>query len=82
MKPRVRLGWIVGGWLFALGASAIPSLWMAADLAERNPLGIYVDVGGAYTPALYWQFLKWWLPIAGAASALALACMFLNRPAD
>ena len=39
----MKRGWIVGGWLFALVASAIPSLWMAGDLAERNPLGIYVD---------------------------------------
>ena len=74
--------WIVGGWLFALLASAIPSLWMAADLAHRNPLGIYVDDSGAWTPQLYWQFFKWWLPIAGAASVLALVCMALNRPAD
>jgi len=79
---RPRLGWIVGGWLFALVASAIPSLWMARDLAARNPLGIYVDESGAYTAQLYWQFFKWWLPIATAASLLALACMFLNRPTD
>ena len=78
----MKRSWIVGGWLFALVASAIPSLWMAADLADRNPLGIYVDENGAYTPQLYWQFFKWWLPIAGAASVLAIACMFLNRPAD
>jgi hypothetical protein len=78
----MKRSWIVGGWLFALVASAIPSLWMAADLAERNPLGIYVDENGAWTPQLYWQFFKWWLPIAGAASLLALTCMFLNRPAD
>jgi hypothetical protein len=78
----MKRGWIVGGWLFALVASAIPSLWMASDLAERNPLGIYVDDGGAWTAQLYWQFFKWWAPIASAASALALACMFLNRPAD
>jgi len=78
----MKRSWIVGGWLFALVASAIPSLWMANDLAERNPLGIYVDDSGAYTPQLYCQFLKWWAPIAGAASALALACMFLNRRAD
>lgn len=79
MKPRIGVGWIVGGWLLALAASAIPSLWMAADLADRNPLGIYVDESGAYRPQLYWQFFKWWLPIAGAASVLASACMFLNR---
>ena len=78
----MKRSWIVGGWLFALVASAIPSLWMAADLADRNPLGIYVDENGAYTPQLYWQFFKWWLPIASAASVLAIACMFLNRPAD
>jgi hypothetical protein len=78
----MKRGWIVGGWLFALVASAIPSLCMAADLADRNPLGIYVDETGAYTPQLYWQFFKWWLPIASAASVLAIACMFLNRPAD
>ena len=82
MKRKTRVGWIVGGWLFALVASAIPSLWMAGDLAERNPLGIYVDETGAYTPELYWQFFRWWLPIAGAASLLALACMALNRPGD
>ena len=82
MRPRIKMGWIVVGWLFALVASAIPSLWMAADLADRNPLGIYVDESGAYTPQMYWQFFKWWLPIGGAASALALACMALNRPAD
>jgi len=76
----MKRSWIVGGWLFALVASAIPSLWMAADLADRNPLGIYVGESGAYTPQLYWQFFRWWLPIAGAASLLAFACMFLNRP--
>ena len=78
----MKRSWIVGGWLFALLASAIPSLWMALDLAERNPLGIYVDESGAWTGRLYWQFFKWWLPIAGAASLLAIACMALNRPAD
>jgi len=78
----MKRGWLVGGWLFALLASAIPSLRMAADLAQRNPLGIYVDDSGAFTAQLYWQFFKWWLPIAGAVSLLALACMFLNRPAD
>lgn len=76
-------GWIVGGWLFALVASMLPALWTTADLASRNPLGIYVDpVTGAPTLRLYWQFLKWWLPIAVPLSLLALACLFLNRPAD
>jgi len=78
----VKRRWIVGGWLIALAGSALPSLWMAADLAQRNPLGIYVDDSGAYTAQLYWQFFEWWLPIAGATSALALACMVLNRRAD
>jgi len=82
VRRRARVGWILGGWLFALVASAIPSLWMAHDLARRNPLGIYVNDSGAYTAQLYWQFFKWWLPIATAASLLALACMFLNRPTD
>jgi hypothetical protein len=78
----MKRSWIVGGWLFALVASAIPSAWMAADLAERNPLGIYVDESGVWTARLYWQFFRWWLPIAGATSVLALACMGLNRPRD
>lgn len=78
----MKRSWIVGGWLFALVASALPALWMADDLARRNPLGIYVDDSGAFTPRLYWQFIKWWPPIAAPASLLALACMVLNRPAD
>jgi hypothetical protein len=83
VRRRVRLGWIVGGWLFALTASAIPALWMAEELAQRNPLGIYVDgETGAYTARLYWQFVKWWLPLAVPFSLVALACMFLNRPED
>jgi len=79
----VKIGWIVGGWLFALLASAIPALWMAADLAERNPLDIYVNPeSGNFTPQLYWQFIRWWLPIATPVSCVAFACMFLNRPRD
>ncbi len=31
----MKRSWIVGGWLFALLASAIPALWMAIDLARR-----------------------------------------------
>jgi hypothetical protein len=77
----MKRSWIVGGWLFALLASALPALWMAADLARRNPLDIYVDPStGAFTPQLYWQFARWWLPIAAPVSLVALACMFLNRP--
>ena len=79
----MRRSWVLGGWIIAMIASAIPALWMASDLASRNPLGIYVDPeSGNPTPQLYWQFLKWWLPIAVSVSVLALACMFLNRTGD
>jgi len=79
----VKVGWIVGGWLIALLASAIPALWMALDLAQRNPLAIYVDPAtGAPTAQLYWQFVRWWLPIATPVSLVAFACMFLNVPRD
>ena len=78
-----RRGWIIGGWIFALAASALPVLWAAADRVQRNPLGKYVDPEtGAYRMHLYQQALAWWLPIAIPVSLLALACMFLNRPAD
>ncbi len=75
--------WIVGGWGFALLASALPPLWSLSQRIERNHLGKFVDEEtGAWTPHVYWQFLYWWLPIAVPVSLLALACMFLNRPAD
>jgi hypothetical protein len=80
MKPRVGPGWIIGGWLIALGSSALPVLWILAGRIARNPLGKYVELDGSWTPQVYWTFLAWWLPIAVAASLLALACMFLNRP--
>ena len=77
----MKRGWIVGGWLFAMLASALPALWMSTDLAHRNPLDIYVDPAtGAPTAQLYWQFVRWWLPIALPVSLVALACMVLNRP--
>ena len=77
----MKRSWIVGGWVFALLASALPALWMSADLARRNPLEIYLDPAtGAPTAQLYWQFVRWWLPIAVPVSLVALACMFLNRP--
>ena len=83
MKPKVRLGWIVGGWLTVLIASALPVLYFVSERVERNHLGKYVDPEtGAWTSQVYWQFLAWWLPIAGPVSLLALACMFLNRPGD
>ena len=79
----MKRSWILGGWLFAMLASAIPALWMSADLAARNPLGIYVDpLSGEPRPQLFWQFFRWWLPVALPVSLLALACMFLNRSRD
>jgi len=81
VKPRIRQGWIVGGWAIALIASVLPVLWVTLDLAERNPLGLYVDAEtGAPTVRLYWQFVRWWLPVAIPISVLAAACMVLNRP--
>jgi hypothetical protein len=51
VKPRVRLGWIVGGWGIALFASALPVIWFVAERVERNHLGKYVDPHtGAWTP--------------------------------
>ena len=82
MRPKLRSGWIVGGWLIALGSSALPVLWLLAGRIQRNPLGKYVDADGAWTAHVYWTFLAWWLPIAVPASLLALACMYLNRPVD
>ena len=79
----MKRSWIVGGWLLALVASVLPALWMSVDLARRNPLEIYLDPAtGAPTAQLYWQFVRWWLPIALPVSLVALACMFLNRPKD
>ena len=79
----MKRGWIVGGWLFALLASALPVLFFRADRIERNHLGKFVDPAtGAWTPQVYSQFLTWWSPIAIPVSLLALACMFLNRPRD
>ena len=80
MRGRVPPGWIVGGWLVALVASALPVVWFMSDRVTRNDLGKYLDPDtGAWTAAVYWQFLDWWLPIAGPVSALALGCMVLNR---
>ena len=76
----MRRGWIVGGWVFSLAASAIPALWTAADRLQRNPLGKFVDENGRWTLHLYIEFARWWLPIAAGVSLLALACMVLNRP--
>lgn len=83
MRPRARLGWIVGGWAIALLASSLIPLWVLWGRIERNHLGQYVDPEtGAVTLHAYWQFFRWWLPIATPVSLLAFACMFLNRPHD
>ena len=79
----MKRGWIVGGWGFALLASALLPLTSLADRIERNHLGKYVDPEtGSWTIEVERTFLDWWLPIAVPVSLLALACMFLNRPAD
>jgi hypothetical protein len=78
----VKGGWLVGGWLIALTASALPVAWALAGRIERNPLGKYLDADGVWTVQVYWQFLAWWLPIAVPVSLLAFACMYLNRRAD
>ena len=77
----MKRSWIVGGWLFALAASALPVLWFMADRVERNHLGKFIDPEtGAWTPQVYSEFLTWWSPIAAPVTLLALACMVLNRP--
>ena len=79
----MKRGWIVGGWGFALLASALLPLTSLAARIERNHLGKYVDPEtGSWTIEVVRTFLDWWLPIAVPVSLLALACMFLNRPAD
>ena len=79
----MKRSWVIGGWLFALLASALPVLWFMAGRIEHNHLGKFVDPEtGAWTAQVYTQFFTWWLPIAVPVSLLALACMFLNRPAD
>ena len=56
----MKRGWIVGGWLIALLASALPPLWFIADRVERNHLGKFIDPEtGAWTNAVYSQFLTW-----------------------
>ena len=77
----MKRGWIVGGWLIALAASALPPLWFMADRVERNHLGKYLDPQtGEWTPQVYSLFLTWWSPIVVPVTLLALACMVLNRP--
>jgi hypothetical protein len=79
----VKRSWIVGGWLFALLASALPVVVFMADRVQRNHLGKFVDPEtGAWTPQVYSQFLTWWSPIAVPVTLLALACMVLNRPGN
>ncbi len=78
----MKRSWIAGGWLAALIASALLPIWTLSDRIARNPLGQYVDAEGNWTGHVYAMFFSWWLPIAVAVSLLALACMYLNRPAD
>jgi hypothetical protein len=74
-------GWIVGGWLILLVASALPVAYFVAERVERNHLGKYLDPQtGAWTPQVYSLFLTWWSPIVLPVTLLALACMVLNRP--
>ena len=77
----MRRGWLLGGWLVVLIASALPVFWFVAERVERNHLGKYLDPQtGAWTPQVYSLFLTWWSPIVVPATLLALACMVLNRP--
>ena len=77
----MKRGWIMGGWLFAMIASALLPLWVLSDRIERNHLGKYLDPQtGAWTPQVYSLFFTWWSPIVVPATLLALACMVLNRP--
>lgn len=79
----MKRGWLVGGWLIALLAAALPAASVLVDRIGQNPLGKFVDSEtGAWTAHVYWQFLKWWLPIAIPVSLLAIACLLLNRPGD
>ena len=77
----MRRGWLLGGWLAVLIASALPVFWFVAERVERNHLGKYLDPQtGAWTPQVYSLFLTWWSPIVVPVTLLALACMVLNRP--
>ena len=79
----MRRSWLVWGWAVALLAAALPAAWLAYGLATRNPMGLYVDpVTGQPTARLFRQFLRWWMSGAVPVSALAMACLFVNRPAD
>ena len=77
----MRRGWLLGGWLAVLIASALPVFWFVAERVERNHLGKYLDPQtGEWTPQVYSLFLTWWSPIVVPVTLLALACMVLNRP--
>ncbi|MEO6387729.1 MAG: hypothetical protein ABIT16_03020 [Croceibacterium sp.] len=78
----MKVGWIVGGWLFAMLAALLPVMWSIVALSQRNPMGLYINDSGLPTWHLVVQFFRWWLPIATPISVLAFACMFLNRPTD
>ena len=69
----MKRGWIVGGWGFALLASALLPLTSLADRIERNHLGKYVDPEtGSWTIEVVRTFLDWWLPIAGKPAGARL----------
>ena len=79
----MKRSWIVGGWIVALIASALLPWQAVSERIAENRFGQYIDPHtGEWTPLVYWRFLQFWLPIAVPVSVLALACMFLNRPAD
>jgi hypothetical protein len=79
----MKRSWIVGGWVLALLASALPPAWFMAERVERNELGQFIDPAtGAWTGEVYSQFFTWWSTIALPVTLLAFACMFLNRPRD
>ena len=40
MRPKVRLGWLLGGWLAVLIASALPVLWFVAERLGEYPVRI------------------------------------------
>lgn len=73
---------VFAGWAIALLASALLPLWSVARRIAENPLGRYVDADGHWTFDVYAHFARSWFPIALGVSALALACLFLDRERD
>ena len=73
---------VFAGWAIALLASALLPLWSTTRRITENPLGRYVDADGRWTFEVVTHFARSWLPIALGVSALALACLFLDRERD